>query len=226
MATPSPSGGRLGWGWSQMQTIETDFLERSKTPFNMLADALIFIAQVAFGLLTFTLLLRFYMQWVRAPYRNPLADFVNALTDFMVRPARRAIPGLWGLDLPTLLLAWLMQLLELVVVMQVRGYRFGTEIGIAAIGIAAFAAVAVLKLLIYIVLGATLLQALLSWINPGSPVAPLLDAMTRPFLRLFRRRIPPVGNVDLSPLFLLVICQLLLILPVAWLESEALRLLR
>lgn len=192
----------------------------------MLADALIFIAEVAFGLLTFTLLLRFYLQWVRAPYRNPLADFVNALTDFMVRPARRIIPGLWGLDLPTLLLAWLMQFLELLIVMQLRGYRFGAEIGMAVIGIAAFAAVAVLKLLIYIVLGATLLQALLSWINPGSPVAPLLDAMTRPFLRLFRRHIPPVGNVDLSPLFLLVVCQLLLMLPVAWLEGETLRLLR
>ena len=134
---------------------------------------------------------------MRAPYRNPLADFVNALTDFMVRPARRVIPGLWGMDLSTLV-----------------------------IGIAAFAAVAVLKLLIYIVLGATLLQALLSWINPGSPVAPMLDAMTRPFLRFFRRRIPPVGNVDLSPLFLLVVCQLLLMLPVAWLEGETLRLLR
>jgi YggT family protein len=192
----------------------------------MLGDALIFIAQVAFGLLTLTLLLRFYLQWVRAPYRNPLADFVNALTDFMVRPARRVLPGLWGIDLPTLLLAWLMQLLEWLVVLQVRGYRFGAEIGIALIGIAAVAAIAVAKMLVYIVLFATLLQAVLSWVNPGSPVAPLLDAMTRPFLRMFRRRIPPIGNVDLSPLFLMVACQLLLMLPIAWLESAALRLLR
>lgn len=192
----------------------------------MLGDALIFIAQVAFGLLTLTLLLRFYLQWVRAPYRNPLADFVNALTDFMVRPARRVLPGLWGIDLPTLLLAWLMQLLEWLVVLQVRGYRFGAEIGIALIGIAAVAAVAVMKMLIYIVLFATLLQAVLSWVNPGSPVAPLLDAMTRPFLRMFRRRIPPIGNVDLSPLFLMVACQLLLMVPIAWLESVSLRLLR
>ena len=192
----------------------------------MLGDALIFIAQVAFGLLTLTLLLRFYLQWVRAPYRNPLADFVNALTDFMVRPARRVLPGLWGIDLPTLLLAWLMQLLEWLVVLQIRGYRFGAEIGIALIGIAAVAAVAVMKMLIYIVLFATLLQAVLSWVNPGSPVAPLLDAMTRPFLRMFRRQIPPIGNVDLSPLFLMVACQLLLMVPVAWLESAALRMLR
>lgn len=192
----------------------------------MLLNALIFIAQIFFGLLTLALLLRFYMQWVRAPYRNPLTDFVNALTDFMVRPARRVVPGLWGVDLPTLLLAWLMQVLELLVVLQLRSFHFGAEIGIAGISIALLAAVSVFKMLIYIVLVATLLQALLSWINPESPVAPLLDAMTRPLLRPFRRRIPPVGNVDLSPLFLLVVCQLLLILPVAWLESEALQLMR
>lgn len=192
----------------------------------MLGNALIFIAQVAFGLLTMALLLRFYMQWVRAPYRNPLSDFVNALTDFMVRPARRFIPGLWGLDLPTLLLAWLAQLLELLVVLQVRDFRFGPGIGMTGIGLAALAALAALKMLIYIVLVATLVQALLSWINPGSPVAPLLDAMTRPMLRIFRRRIPPIGNVDLSPLFVLVVCQLLLMVPVAWLESAALGLLR
>ena len=192
----------------------------------MLGNALIFIAQVVFGLLTLTLLLRFYLQWVRAPYRNPLADFVNALTDFMVRPARRVLPGLWGIDLPTLLLAWLMLLLEWLIVLQVRGFRFGAEVGLALVGIAAVAAVAVAQLLVYIVLFSTLLQALLSWINPGSPIAPLLDAMTRPFLRMFRRRIPPIGNVDLSPLFLMVACQLLLMLPIAWLEGAALRLLR
>ncbi len=192
----------------------------------MIGNALIFIIQVVFGLLTLALLLRFYLQWVRAPYRNPLADFINALTDFMVRRARRILPGLWGLDLPTLLLAWLIQWIELLVTLQLRGFRWGAELGLVITGITALAALAILKTLIYIVLVATLMQALLSWINPGSPVAPLLDAMTRPLLRLFRHRIPPIGNVDLSPLIVLVVCQLLLMLPVAWLEAEALRLLR
>lgn len=192
----------------------------------MLAEALIFLVQVVFGLLTVTLLLRFYLQWVRAPYRNPLADFVNALTDFMVRPARRVIPGLWGIDLPTLLLAWLMQLLEWLAILQIRGFRWNHDVGIAIAALAVLAVIAVVKMLVYIVLFATLLQAVLSWINPGSPVAPLLDAMSRPFLRLFRRRIPPIGNVDLSPLFLIITCQLLLMLPLAWLEAEALRLMR
>lgn len=192
----------------------------------MLGETLAFLLQVVFGLLTVALLLRFYLQWVRAPYRNPLADFVNALSDFMVKPARRLIPGLWGIDLPTMLLAWLMQLLEWLGLLLIRGLRWPSEPGIAIAALAALAAIAVAKTLVYIVLFATLLQALLSWINPGSPVAPLLDAMSRPFLALFRRRIGPVGGVDLSPLLLIVTCQLLLMLPLAWLESAALGLLR
>lgn len=192
----------------------------------MLTHALIFLVQSVFGLFTLALLLRFYMQWVRAPYRNPLSEFVNALTDFLVLPARRYVPGLWGLDLPTLLLAWLSQLLEWVLVLQLRGFRFNAEVGLIIAGFAGLALVAVAEMFIYIALIATLIQALLSWVAPGSPIAPLLEAMTRPFLRPFRRRIPPVGNVDLSPLVLLLVCQLLLMLPVAWLESVLLGLLR
>ena len=63
----------------------------------MLSGALIFLVQTVFGLFVVALLLRFYLQLVRAPYRNPLSDFLHALTDFMVRPARRIVPGLWGL---------------------------------------------------------------------------------------------------------------------------------
>lgn len=192
----------------------------------MLANALHFIVQTVFGLFTLALLLRFYMQWVRAPYRNPLSEFVNAVTDFLVLPARRHLPGLWGLDLPTLLLAWTSQLIEWVLVLQIRGVRFGAEAGLVIAAVAGLALVAVVEMFIYIALIATLIQALLSWIAPGSPIAPLLEAMTRPLLRPFRRRIPPVGNVDLSPLVLLLVCQLLLMLPVAWLESVLLRLLQ
>ena len=75
----------------------------------MLSGALIFLVDTVFGLFVVALLLRFYLQWARVPYRNPLSEFLQALTDFMVRPARRLIPGLWGLDLASLALAWLLQ---------------------------------------------------------------------------------------------------------------------
>ena len=84
----------------------------------MLVNALIFLVRTVFGLLTIALLLRFYLQWARVAYRNPLSQFLSALTDFIVHPARRVIPGLWGLDLATLLAAWLVQLAELFIVLQ------------------------------------------------------------------------------------------------------------
>ena len=178
----------------------------------MLSKTLIFLIQTTFGLFVVALLLRFYMQWARAPYRNPLSDFLHALTDFMVRPARRVIPGLWGLDLATLLLAWLVQFVELLIVVAIKGSPFGPNTGEALGMLALFALIALARTALYIIMVVVFIQALLPWINPHNPIQPTLNAMTRPFLTPFRRRIPPVGNVDLSPMFVLVIIVVLLML--------------
>lgn len=190
----------------------------------MLSYTLIFLLETFMGLFALALLLRFYLQLVRAPYRNPLSQFLAALTDFIVRPARRIIPGLWGMDLATLLLAWLTELALLFAVYSLKGYDFRSGAGIAFAGLGLLAAVELLKLSLYIVMIAVIVQALLSWVNPYSPIAPLLNSFTRPFLRIFQRRIPPIGNVDLSPLFVIIVCQLLLILLVGWLQTSVSRL--
>ena len=191
----------------------------------MLTNTLIFLVNTVFGLFVVALLLRFYLQWARAPHRNPLSEFLQALTDFMVRPARRLVPGLWGLDLSTLVLAWLVQLVEILLVLQIRDYGLGPAAGqlLAAAGL--LAAVMILKIGLYVVMVAVIVQVVLSWVSPYSPLMPLANSMTRPFLRVFQRRVPPIGNVDLSPLFVLVAIQLLLMLPVAWLESAVSQLL-
>jgi YggT family protein len=191
----------------------------------LVSNALIFLIQTAFGLFVVALLLRFYMQWARAPYRNPLSEFLQALTDFMVRPARRVVPGLWGLDLATFVLAWLVQLAEIVIVMQLRGFDSGPDAGTVAAWLALLALVVLAKIGLYMLLVIILVQVVLSWLAPHSPVMPLLNSMTRPMLRAFQRRIPPIGNVDLSPLFALVVIQLLLMLPVAWAEVTLTRML-
>jgi len=190
----------------------------------MLTNALIFLVQTVCGLFVVALLLRFYLQWARAPYRNPLSDFLHALTDFMVRPARRLVPGLWGLDLATLVLAWLVQFVELLIVLQLQGYALAQNAGPALASAALLALVLLMKTGLYIVMAAVIMQVVLSWVSPYSPVMPLLNGMTRPLLRVFQRRIPPIGNVDLAPLFALVVIQLLLMLPVAWLEVTVPRL--
>jgi len=191
----------------------------------MLSGVLVFLIETLFGLFSFVLLLRFYLQWARAPHRNPLSDFLHALSDFAVRPARRLIPGLFGLDFSTLTLAWLTEAVETWLTLMVRGWEPGAQIGTALGVIALLAVVQVLKGLVYIVMGAVLIQAILSWVAPGSPVMPLLFAMARPWTRLFQRFIPPVGNVDLSPLFVLIPCQLVLMVPIALLEGGIARLL-
>jgi YggT family protein len=190
----------------------------------LLSGALIFLVQTVCGLFVVALLLRFYLQWVRAPYRNPLSDFLHALTDFMVRPARRLVPGLWGLDLATLVLAWLVQFVEILIVLQIQGYSLMQQAGPALASAALLALVLLMKSALYIVMAAVIVQVVLSWVSPYSPVMPLLNGMTRPVLRVFQRRIPPIGNIDLSPLFALVVIQLLLMLPVAWLEVTVPRL--
>lgn len=191
----------------------------------MLAKALIFLIETATGLLTVAFLLRFLFQWARAAQRNPVSDFVNALTNWAVRPARRLIPGWLGLDLASLLLAWLVQFLEIFLVLELRGYQLGPGAGQALLGMGLLAAVHVVRMLLYILMVVLIIQAVLSWVNPYSPIAPLLNALSRPFLRPVQRMVPPVANVDLSPLIVIVILQLLLMLPVAALESALTHLL-
>src|SRR5687767_3652045 len=191
----------------------------------MLTTALVFLVETAAGIFTVTLLLRFLLQWARAGQRNPISDFLGALTNWAVRPARRIIPGLWGLDMATLLLAWLTQFVEIFLVLQIRGYDLSLVGGSAIAGMALLALLALVRISLYILIVVLIIQAVLSWVNPYSPVAPMLNGLTRPFVRPFQRMIPPVANVDLSPLFVIIVCQLLLMLPVAYLESAATRLL-
>jgi YggT family protein len=188
-------------------------------------QALIFLLETFLGLFSLALLLRFYLQAVRAPARNPMTQFLAALTDFIVRPTRRIIPGLWGYDLSTLLLAWLTELLLVASVLALKGYQLGPGVGSAIVGFMLLASLNLVKLFMYILMVAVFAQAILSVIAPRGPATSILASLTRPFLGLFQRRVPPVGGVDLSPLFVLVICQILLMWPVHSLELAITRML-
>ncbi len=172
----------------------------------MLAQIAIFLVDTLVAFFVFLLLARFHFQWLRVPFRNPLGEFVLATTNWCVVPARRVIPGLAGLDLPTLLLAWALQGLGL----WIQAALAGHEPGIAPL--AALAAVDMLRYSLYILVFAIIVQVVFSWVNPHAPFAPMFDLLTRPFLRPLRRFVPPIGNIDLTPLVLLVIVQVLLIL--------------
>jgi YggT family protein len=182
----------------------------------MLNQALAFLLETFLGLFALALLLRFYLQLLRAPARNPLSTFLAALTNWIVVPARRVIPGLFGTDLSTLVLAWLTRFVLLCALMLLGAAGLATLVG-GLLVLALAAAVEVVKLSLYILMVAVIAQAVLSWVAPYSPAMPILNSLTRPFLLVFSRRIPPVGNVDLSPVFVIVCCQLALFL-VNWTE--------
>src|SRR5688572_31522995 len=164
-----------------------------------------FLVDTLVTFFVFVLLARFHFQWLRVPFRNPVGEFVLATTSFMVLPVRRLIPGVAGLDLATLLLAWLVQGASLWLQTEIVGAELG------AMALAAIAAVDLLRYSIYILVFAVIVQAVLSWVNPYTPVAPAFETLTRPFLKPIRRFVPPMGNVDLTPLVLLLLLYVLLI---------------
>jgi len=152
------------------------------------------------------LLARFHFQWLRVGFRNPLGEFILATTSWIALPARRVIPSLAGLDLATLLAAWLLRGLGLWALAAIAGAQPG------ALALAAVALVDLARLSVYILIVAVFVLAVLSWVNPHAPVAPVFNAITRPFLRPIQRILPPVGGVDLSPLVLLLVLWVLLFL--------------
>lgn len=187
----------------------------------MLADAAQFLLRTAFDLLACAFFLRFWMQWGRVPFHNPFAQFVVRVTDFAVRPLRRVVPGLLGLDWSSLVLLFGAELLSVLAVQWVMGYPFAVAGGQVIPGFLLMALAAALRLALYVLMGFVLIQAVLSWINPFSPYAPVFYALARPVLAPFQKLIPPIGGVDVTPVAALIVIQLLLLAPVAVLERLA-----
>ncbi len=175
----------------------------------MLIRILLFVLDTVCSFFTLALLVRFVMQWARAPFRNPLGQFIVAVTDWMVRPFRRLIPGLFGLDMASLFLAWLWQVAYHGIALGFTGLLVAVSLEPTLV-VLVLALLELLKIALYLMMGAVLVSAIFSWVNPYAPMAGIFNALTNPLLRPFRRVIPPVGGVDLSPLALLLVLQIAL----------------
>jgi YggT family protein len=170
-----------------------------------------YLIDVVFGLFTFALLLRFAMQTMRAPFRNPLGQAVIALTDWIVKPLRRVFPGYKGLDWASLVATILFEFLWLLALRLVfGGFAFSGDGILFLVVSAAFELMShVLWMFIVIVI----VQAILSWVAPDGPLSGLLNALSFPLLRPIRKVLPPIGGtLDLSPLVFIVAAQILLML--------------
>jgi YggT family protein len=189
----------------------------------MFEPAIRLILDTAFGLVTYAFLLRFAMQWLRAPFRNPLGQAVIALTDWIVKPLRRIVPGWKGIDWASLLALFMFQFLWLLSYNLVFGGFSLTGAGVPFLLAATL--IALLKAAIWLFIIVVFAQAILSWVAPDGPLSGTLNALTFPFLRPVRKVLPPIGGtLDLSPLVVIVIAQIALMTVVPWLESALTRL--
>jgi YggT family protein len=184
----------------------------------MADQAIRYLLDVVFGLFTYTLLLRFLMQWLRAPFRNPLGQAVIALTDWIVKPLRRVLKGWGGIDWASLAATYCFQFLWLLSYALVFGSFKLIGAGIPFLLVATV--LALVKAALWLLIIAVIAQAILSWVAPDGPLSGLLNALTFPFLRPIRKVLPPIGGVlDLSPLIVIVVAQLLQMTALPWLES-------
>lgn len=188
----------------------------------MIAGALKFLIQTLGNLFVIAVLLRFMMQLFRVSFRNSFAQFIVILTDFAVKPLRRVVPGLLGLDWACLVLAWLVELAVVTAGYWLDGFPFALAGGKVWPVMLGLAAVKLLSLAVYLVIGLTLVRAVLSWVNSNTPLMPVVYALTEPFLRPLRRIVPMIANVDLTPLVLFILCQLVLMVPLLALERALL----
>lgn len=184
----------------------------------MLQEAAQFLLDVIMQPFAVILLLRFHLQWLRAPMRNPLGEFIMALTNFAVLRTRRYIPAFRGYDSSTLLLAYIVEVIYMYLSEFIWIYH-SPEGNNLVIGLLAIGVVRLLSLSITLLMIAVIVQAVLSWLNPHTSFAPVLDAVTSPFIRPLQRRIPPAGNIDLSAFVLIILLQLTLMVPVYFLDK-------
>jgi len=158
------------------------------------------------------LLLRFWMQAVRVRPPMEIAQFTYQLTDWLVRPLRRVLPGVGGYDWASLIGAFLIALLATAFAAWLRG-AFAPE------AVLLLAVLQVFRWALYGLIGLIFVEVIFSWVNPRAPLAPFVRALNEPLMRPLRRIVPLMGTIDLSPLVALLLLQIAIQLVTSLLTS-------
>jgi YggT family protein len=174
-------------------------------------NAGLFLIQTLFGIYILAVMLRFLLQWVRADFYNPLVQVLVKITNPVLIPLRRIVPGLFGMDLAAVVLMLVLQALELYLVAAILGGS------LAATTLILGSIAKILGLLLGVYFWLILIQVILSWVSPQTynPAITLIYALTEPVLRPARRIMPDLGGLDLSPLVVIVVLQLMRMLVIA-----------
>lgn len=181
------------------------------------SNAGIFLIQTLFGLYILVVLLRLLLQVFRADFYNPLSQFLVKVTNPAIVPLRRVVPGLFGVDLASVLLLLALKMLQIALVGLLAGQDWNLS------GLLLLAVAELLALLLNVFLFSILIQVVLSWIRPDeyNPLTALLHSLNEPLLAPARRLLPPIAGLDLSPIAVMVVLQLASMLLVAPLRALA-----
>ncbi|NER61580.1 YggT family protein [Pseudomonas sp. MAFF212428] len=173
---------------------------------NSLAGAAIFVVQTLVGLYLGIVLVRFILQLVKANFYNPLSQFAVRATQPLLKPIRRVVPSIAGLDTSSLLLAIVLQALLIAFVMTLNGLAVDNLLGLLA-----WSVIGITSLFLKIFWLAMIIMVIVSWIAPGShnPAAELAYQISEPVLAPFRKLVPNLGGMDISPIFAFIAIQLI-----------------
>ena len=172
-----------------------------------MTQVLLFLINTLFLLYIVAVMLRFLLQWVKADFYNPFCQFLMKLTNPLLLPLRKLIPGWFGLDLAAVALMWVLQIVEIALIEWIVSVPISAVIVISAL-------MQLIMLLLNLYFYLLLVRAVLSWVSPyqGSPMQILLIQLTEPLLKPVRSIVKPVHGFDLSPLALMILIQVVLIL--------------
>jgi len=164
-------------------------------------QALVFVINAVAQLYLFVLLLRILLPWLGADYRNPITQAILKITSPVVVPLRRIIPPVGRVDTATVLVAFIIQYVLIMLILLI----FGKSATIGAIALTAV--VDLVLLMLRLLVFAIIIRVILSWISPGgyNPALAIIHALTDRVLLPFRRIIPPLGGLDLSPLVAIIL---------------------
>jgi YggT family protein len=171
-----------------------------------LNTAAVYVLQTLGSLYLLIVLLRFVLQLVRAIFYNPLCQFAVKATQPLLKPLRRLIPSIAGLDTASLVLAVLVQLLLMVVTLSLMGFNPVSVIPQLLV----WSLIGVTSLFFKVFFFALIVSVILSWVAPGShnPGAQLVNQLCEPLLAPFRKLLPNLGGLDLSPIFAFIALNL------------------
>ena len=172
-------------------------------------EAIRYIVDTLLWLLTLAFLLRLLFQWVRANFRDPMADAIVRMTNWLVMPLRRVLPPIGKVDTATVVSVLAVASLRTVAVLALAGQGVGDLVLFLRITLVDLA-----EMVLKIYLFAMLLYALTSFVSPGgyAPGVKLLSQLCEPILKPVRRIIPPIGQIDFSVLWVSIAIGALLVL--------------